>query len=146
LGKHEAWPARSGRLRLQHVLAGGSPLVHAPALKGLEAPSTMNHFTNQGGYNAIGSQPTWNFKAYQPLARHHPVGAYFTTYPPTESNLAKKLYVSKGKLSYVFSFAPPQPLQPLPGGRGRLERIFFSPTDYPVPRENQDSHGPTGIQ
>ena len=111
----------------------------------LESPSSMNHFTNKDGYNAIGSQPIWTFKAYQPLAKHHPVGAYFTTYPPTEPNLAKKLYVPKEKLSHMFSFSPPRDLVPLPGGRGRLERIFYSPTDYLVPGENQDGHGPTGI-
>jgi hypothetical protein len=28
------------------------------------------------------------------------------------------------KLAYVFSFTPPTLLRPLPGGRGRLGKIF----------------------
>ena len=104
----------------------------------------MNHFTDRTGFNGIGSQPTWLFKAAQPLATHHPPGAYFTDYPPHEPNLAKKLFVPRSKLEYVFSFDPPTPLTPLPGGRGRLGRIFYSAHDYKVEPAYQRGVAPTG--
>ena len=59
----------------------------------------MNHFTDKEAFNAIGSQPTWTFKAVQPRAEHHPVGAYFTDYEPTEPNLSKKIFVPVVKLA-----------------------------------------------
>jgi hypothetical protein len=103
----------------------------------------MNHFTNKEGFDGIRSQPTWVFKARQPRAAHQPVGAYFTDYPPTEPNLATKLFVPKEKLAFVFMFQDRKDLLPLPGNRGRLKRIFYSPTDYGVAREQQEYHGPT---
>lgn len=105
----------------------------------------MNHFTDTAGFNAIRSQPTWVFRAEQPRARHHPVGTYFTTYEPTEPNLSKKIFVPVAKLAYAFSFTPPSPLEPLPGGRGRLGRIFYSPTDYSVEKPFQLASGETGL-
>ena len=80
----------------------------------------MNHFTDRAGFNAIGSQPTWLFKAQQPRSSTNPVGAYFTTYEPDEPNLSKKIFVPVVKLELVFKFRPPVALEPLPGGRGRL--------------------------
>jgi hypothetical protein len=105
----------------------------------------MNHFTDKDGYHAIRSQKVWTFKAVQPRALHHPVGAYFTTYEPFEPNLAKKIFVPRAKLAFVFAFAPPAPLLLLPGGRGRLERVFYSPTDYDVPEGCQNHSGATGL-
>jgi hypothetical protein len=105
----------------------------------------MNHFTDKQGFNGIGSQQTWMFRAEQPRARHHPVGAYFTTYEATEPNLSKKIFVPVVKLAYVFSFSPPRALEPLPGGRGRLGKIFYSRDDYSVDRQHQLCAGETGL-
>jgi len=104
---------------------------------------SMNHFTNRDGYMAISSQPTWLFKAAQPPG-DHPFGAYFTTLDTTAPGLAARLRIPREKLAYIFSFNPPGELQPLPGGRG--DYIFFSPTDYPVPRAAQTFGGPTGLR
>jgi hypothetical protein len=104
----------------------------------------MNHFTNKEGFDGIRSQPTWVFKARQPRAKHNPVGAYFTDYAPTEPNLATKLFVPKEKLAFVFMFQDRNDLLPLPGNRGRLKHVFYSPIDYVVTREGQEYHGPTG--
>ena len=109
-------------------------------------PREMNHFTDQAGFKAIRSQPTWLFKAVQPHAKHHPIGAYFTDYAPTEPNLAKKIFVPRSKLAFVFSFRLPTPMLALPGGRGRLGRIFYSPRDYAVEIPHQLHSGATGIQ
>ncbi len=105
----------------------------------------MNHFTNKKGYNGIRSQPEWVFKAKQPRAERQPVGAYFTNYAPTEPNLAVKLMVPHEKLKYMFQFRSVGDLNPLPGGRGRLRRIFYSPTDYYVESERQEFLGETGL-
>lgn len=105
----------------------------------------MNHFTDQAGFNGIGSLPIWTFKALQPRATHNPIGAYFTNYAPTEPNLAKKIFVPRIKLAFMFSFRPPTSLLPLPGGRGRLKRIYYSPIDYPVHQDYQVESGPTGL-
>jgi hypothetical protein len=107
----------------------------------------MNHFTDRDGFNAIGSQQSWLFRAAQPRSPHNPVGAYFTTYEPTEPNLSKKIFVPVVKLAFVFKFAPPaQPeLRPIPGGRGRLRTILYSPVDYPVERAFQLDAIPTGL-
>ena len=105
----------------------------------------MNHFTDKDGYNAIRSQPTWMFKAVQPRAAHHPPGAYFTDYSASEPNLSKKIFVPVVKLAFLFAFSPPAPLEPLPGGRGRLGHIFYSPDDYPVATEHQQWCGETGL-
>jgi hypothetical protein len=106
----------------------------------------MNHFTNQTGFNAIRSQPVWAFKAHQPPPARQPPGAYFTTYPPDEPNLAVKLFLPREKLRYIFSFVDQGDLLPLPGGRGRLKRIFYSPVTYEVERSRQTFHGRTGIE
>lgn len=106
----------------------------------------MNHFTDKAGFDGIRSQPTWIFKAQQPRALRHPPGAYFTTYAPDEPRLSVKLFVPREKLAYLFSFQGDEGLLPLPGGRGRLERIFYSPNDYPVARERQDFHGRSGLE
>lgn len=92
----------------------------------------MNHFTNRDGFNGIDSQPDWPFRACQPLAPQNPAGAYFTTYPPDEPRLSVKIFVPKEKLAYLFAFTDLGDLKQLPGGRGRLRRIFYSPTDYIV--------------
>ena len=105
----------------------------------------MNHFTDKDGFNAIRSQPTWLFKAEQPRSPSSPVGAYFTTYEATEPNLSKKIFVPAVKLAFVFKFTPPTALVPLPGGRGRLKTIFYSPVDYPVDRAHQLEAIPTGL-
>lgn len=104
---------------------------------------SMNHFTNKSGYNSIRSQPTWVFKASQPHAKYNPVGAYFTSYPPTEPDLSERIFVPKEKLAFVFMFEDVGDLLPLPGGRGRLRRIFYSPDDYKVPKERQQYSGET---
>lgn len=106
----------------------------------------MNHFTNKEGFDGIRSQPTWAFRASQPPAAHNPVGAYFTDYPPDEPNLAVKLFLPREKLHYIFSFRDREDLLPLPGGRGRLKRIFYSPVTYEVERARQTFHGRTGIE
>jgi hypothetical protein len=106
----------------------------------------VNHFTDKEGYNAIRSQPDWLFKAVQPRAKQNPVGAYFTDYPPNEPNLAKKIFVPRDKLAFVFQFTPPSPLLSLPGNRGRLGRIFYSPVDYRVPEDSPNRQaGATGL-
>ena len=107
----------------------------------------MNHFTDKDGHNAIRSQPTWLFKAGEPRSPNNPRGAYFTTHEPDEPNLSKKIWVPLVKLAFVFKFTPPaEPeLKPLPGGRGRLKTVFYSPTDYSVAREYQVEERATGL-
>lgn len=106
----------------------------------------VNHFTNQTGFNAIRSQKRWLFKASQPPATHNPRGAYFTTYGPDEPRLADRLRIPREKLRYLFSFMNPGDLLPLPGGRGRLRTIFYSPDDYSVEQERQEFHGRSGLE
>ena len=100
----------------------------------------MFHYTNENGYKAIGSQPTWIFKASKPPG-DHPKGAYFTTLPPGTRNLAKRLFVRGGadKVCFVFSFWEADNLTPLEGGRGAF--IFFSSDDYSVGKSRQGPHG-----
>lgn len=100
------------------------------------------HYTNDDGYKAINSQPTWVFKAGRPPGGH-PKGAYFTTLPPGTKNIAKRLFVRGGaeKTRFVFSFRGTGGLLPLEGGRG--EFILYSPEDYLVDRPRQGPHGPT---
>jgi hypothetical protein len=105
----------------------------------------MNHFTDKDGFNGIRSQPSWIFKASQPPASHHPVGAYFTTYEADEPHLAKKLFLPRSKLAYIFAFTESHPLSRLPGGRGRLGKIWFSPVDYLVPDSHRLGCGETGL-
>ncbi|XXY51965.1 hypothetical protein WME91_12560 [Sorangium sp. So ce269] len=101
----------------------------------------MNHFTNKEGFDGIRSQPTWLFKAVQPRQSRHPVGAYFTTFGPDEPNLSKKLFIPKTKREFVFSFVEPIPLKMLEEKRGEVHQIYYSPTDYHVPRAHQSFHG-----
>lgn len=106
----------------------------------------VNHYTDKDGYNAISSQVDWTSLARQPKATHNPVGAYFTTYLPADGRLAQRLFVPRCKLAYRLGFTDVGDLLPLPGGRGRLRRIFYSPEDYPVAESRQDpSSGATGL-
>jgi len=105
------------------------------------ARSPMNHFTDKTGYDGIRSQPRWFFRSSQPRARHQPAGAYFTTYEPNEPNLSIKIFVPRDKLQFLFSFQDTGDLLPLPGGRGRLGRIFYSPDDYRVDEARQQFQG-----
>lgn len=100
----------------------------------------MFHYTNDKGYKAIGSQPTWLCKASQPPG-DHPKAAYFTNLPPGTKNLAKKLFVRgcADKMNFVFSFSGGEDLTPLAGGRGAF--IFYSVDDYSVEKERQGPHG-----
>ncbi len=102
----------------------------------------MNHFTNRAGFNAIGSQKDWLFRASQPPA-DHPRGAYFTTLAPQTPNLAVRLRIPREKLEFVFQFLDAGDLLPLEGGRGSY--IFYSPTDYLVVEERQQYNGGTGL-
>lgn len=99
------------------------------------------HYTNDDGYKAISSQPTWVFRASKPPG-DHPKGAYFTSLPPGTKNLAKRLFVRGGadKVHFVFSFRGADDLTPLEGGRG--EFIFYSRDDYLVEKSRQGPHGP----
>lgn len=105
----------------------------------------MNHFTDKSGYNGIRSNSTWRFVACQPPARRHPKGAYFTTYEKDEKHLAKKLFVPRRKLEYLFAFNDCGGLERLPGGRGRLGKIWYSPSDYLVEKQEQLGSGETGL-
>src|SRR5438034_5151452 len=111
-------------------------------LRSADSGGSLFHFTNDKGYKAISSQPTWLFKASKPPG-DHPKGAYFTTLPPGTKNLAKRLFVrgSADKVTFTFSFSGGEDLKPLEGGRGAF--IFYSETDYPVEKERQGPHGPT---
>lgn len=104
----------------------------------------MNHFTDKVGFNAIRSQPTWTFKASKPQAPQNPIGAYFTDYPPNEPLLSVRIFVPKEKLEFMFAFENVGDLRLLVGNRGRNKRIFYSPHDYPVVRDRQRYHGPSG--
>jgi hypothetical protein len=90
------------------------------------------------GYKAISSQRTWVFRAAQPPG-DHPVGAYFTPLGPGTIKLAKRLRISKSKLSFVFCFSDGADLVPLKGDRG--EFIQYSPVDYSVEKSRQLFHG-----
>jgi hypothetical protein len=92
----------------------------------------MLHYTDKRGYNGISSSEDWNFKVHQPKKNTNPKGAYFTTYLPDEFGLAVKLRISKKKLEFVFSFDDIGDLRDYPGNRGRLQKIFYSPSDYCV--------------
>jgi hypothetical protein len=94
----------------------------------------MNHYTNKKGYNAIRTGSPWHFVARKQRNKN-PFGVYFTTYSPTEPNLALKLRVPRKKTEYVFSFVDMGDLIPLRGPRGR--HIFYSPTDYFVIKRRQ---------
>ena len=102
----------------------------------------MFHYTDEKGYKAISSQPTWLFKAFKP-AGDRPKGAYFTDLPPGTKNLGKRLFVRgcADKTKFVFRFSGGEDLERLPGGRG--DYIFFSKTDYPVEKDRQQEHGKT---
>jgi hypothetical protein len=98
------------------------------------------HYTDKDGWNAIRSQPTWRFKAYQPKAPDRPEGAYFTDIEPSEANLrtlCKRLRIPKAKREYVFWFVGTDGLERLNDGHGRDQRIFFSPIDYEVTEGRQ---------
>ena len=60
-----------------------------------------------------------------------------------DRRLSARLRIPREKLAFIFSFSSVGGLQPLDGGRGAY--IFFSPSDYAVPAEVQDSKGPTGL-
>jgi len=100
----------------------------------------VHHFTNRVGFDAIRSQVDWLFRASTPPGSH-PYGAYFTTLRPGTKKLAKRLGVPRTKIAYYFSFDGGGELLPLPGGRGAY--VFYSPSDYSVPRARQGPHGPT---
>jgi hypothetical protein len=104
--------------------------------------SILFHYTDTKGFNAIRSQPTWLFKAFQPPC-DHPKGAYFTNLPPGSINLGKRIFVRgcRDKLEFVFHFSGGDDLRPLPGGRGEV--VFYSTKDYPVEHERQIVHGAT---
>ena len=98
----------------------------------------MLHYTDKDGLNAISSQVDWLFRAHQPPG-DHPFGAYFTTLPPSATNLAKKLRIPRRKIEFVFCFQSQNDLLPLPGGRGDF--VWYSPNDYEVVSERQNEYG-----
>ena len=100
----------------------------------------MLHYTNQNGWNSIRSQLNWLFRAQQPPG-DHPLGAYFTTLPPSLRNLAKKLRIPRSKSEFVFCFRLSKELMQLAGGRG--EYVWYSPNDYEVEKLFQDGNGRT---
>lgn len=102
----------------------------------------MNHFTDDGGFKAICSQPDWRFRASQPPG-DHPRGAYFTTLAPETPNLAARLRISRAKVAYVFQFVDGGDLKALRGDRG--EFIFYSPEDYTVTESRHIHKGATGL-
>ena len=102
----------------------------------------MNHFTDDTGYKAIGSQPEWCFKAKQPPC-DHPKAAYFTTLGPKEPNLAARLRISRAKVAFVFQFVDQGDLKALRGDRG--EYIFYAEDDYLVTKDRQTHKGATGL-
>lgn len=103
--------------------------------------SSMFHFTNKDGHDAVASQPDWVFEASQPPPPEHPFGAYFTTLLPSTIKLASRLRIPRAKITYFFEFMDDGKLRPLPGGRGAY--VFYSPTDYTVERPRQLDHGPS---
>lgn len=65
---------------------------------------------------------------------------------PTSPICQKKIFVPVVKLAFIFSFTPQQTLEPIiPGGRGRLSKIFFSRVDYLVEKQHQLGAGETGL-
>jgi hypothetical protein len=82
----------------------------------------------------------------QPKDPDRPRGAYFTDIEPSKTNfrsLYKWLRIPKVKQDFVFWFLGRDGLTHLNGGRGRDNRIFFSPTDYEVAPERQKHGGVT---
>ena len=106
----------------------------------------MLHYTNKKGYKVISSQKNWLFKAAKPKAYWQPEGAYFTDYLPHEPNLCKKLFIPKVKTEYIFVFRGNSGLKRIPGGRGRLRRVFYSSTDYMVKISRQLYKGKNGVK
>jgi hypothetical protein len=100
--------------------------------------AAMFHYTDRAGHKAISAHPVWTFKAAKPPG-DRPIGAYFTTLDPNSPTLAKRLRIPKRKLEYVFSFSGVAGLKPLEGDRGRY--VFWSPTDYNVPKSRHVYHG-----
>lgn len=131
---------RVGRTRGPWSCAVADPLPYGRPYGTLA--SSMNHFTDKSGYNAIGSQPGWCFRALKPPA-DHPVGAYFTTLTPQTPNLAVRLRIPREKLNFMFQFSDSGDLLPLEGGRGAY--IYYSPSDYVVVESRQQFKGETGL-
>jgi hypothetical protein len=102
----------------------------------------MNHYTDSTGAKAIGSQPDWVFKAYQPPG-DHPFGAFFTTLAPNAPNLSARLGIPRERLTFLFEFTDRGDLIQLRGGRGKY--VLYSPTDYTVTKDRQVSKGATGL-
>jgi hypothetical protein len=103
---------------------------------------SVNHFTDDAGYKAIGSQVVWTFRVSDPPGGH-PRGAYFTTLPADTPNLANRLRIPRTKLAFIFEFSDGEELEPLDGDRGRF--IFYSRTDYAVEKPRQLHKGETGL-
>jgi|SRR5580658_9465364 hypothetical protein len=102
----------------------------------------VNHFTDLPGYNAIRAQPEWLFRAHDPPA-DHPRGAYFTTLGPETRNLSIRLRIPKVKLAFVFSFSDAGDLKRIDGDRGTW--VFYSPADYRVVEDRQQTSGATRL-
>ena len=100
----------------------------------------MLHYTDQDGWNSIRSQFNWLFRAQKPPG-NHPLGAYFTTLPPTTRNLAARLRIPRIKCEFVFCFRRSDELLQLAGGRG--DYVWYSPSDYEVEKKFQDGNGQT---
>jgi hypothetical protein len=98
----------------------------------------MHHYTSKTGYNGIGSQIVWRFKAHRQRGKR-PFGAYFTTLTRKTLNLALKLRVPTSKVQYVFEFTDAGDLTPLPGARGA--HVFYSKPDYDVDVPRQQFKG-----
>jgi hypothetical protein len=98
----------------------------------------QHHYTDDSGFKAIHSRPTWLFRAAQPPGDHR-FGAYFTTLPPGTPKLATRLRIPKRKIAFVFCFVDAGDLVPIEGDRGRF--IFFSRDDYVVDGDRQVAAG-----
>lgn len=105
------------------------------------ARSLEFHYTDDHGFKAINSQPTWVFEAAQPPGEH-PVGAYFTTLSPETLKLAARLRLPKRKIAFAFCFTDVGDLIPIDGDRG--EFIFYSPINYAVEKTRQVGAGSRG--
>lgn len=100
----------------------------------------MLHYTDDGGYKAIGSQVDWTFKTIQPPGGR-PFGAYFTTLRPDEHRFSARTRIPKAKQAFVFGFDGQDGLEPVEGGKGSY--IFWSPVDYVVVKPRQAYRRPT---
>jgi hypothetical protein len=104
--------------------------------------TSVFHYTDKDGYNGVRApHPDWIFKVSQPVRKDHPVGAYFTIFPPDTKLLSNKIRVPRSKMTHFFEFSSADDLQHLGHPKKRGEFVLYSSTDYTVAVGRQKRNG-----